>query len=63
MLLYGKILREVKGICVWQDRMSIMSAQSVICYLPGEILHEVKVHTNPHLINVFLDPIMWEDFA
>ena len=45
MLLYGEILREVKGLCVWQDQISIMLAQSVIYYLPGEILREVKVHT------------------
>ena len=24
---------------------------------------EVKVHTNPHLIIVFSDPIIWEDFT
>ena len=42
---YGKILREVKGLCVWQDQISIMPAQSIICYIPGEILREVKVHT------------------
>ena len=39
------ILCEVKGLREWLDQISIMSAQSIICYLPGEILREVKVHT------------------
>ena len=38
----------IKGLCVWHNHhnhISILSAQSVICYLLGEILCEVKVHT------------------
>ena len=59
MLLYGKILREVKGLRVWQDQISIMSAQSVICYLAtwGDFTSGQSSHINPHLITMFLDPI------
>ena len=58
-------LREVKGLCVWQDQISIMSAQSVISVLLtwGDFTWGQSSHINPHLIIVFSDPIIWEDFT
>ena len=38
--------------------ISIVSVQSVICYLLGEVLHEVKGHTNPHPTILFSDAII-----
>ena len=41
---FGKILREVKGLRVGGVGFSLISAQSKVCILHGEILRKVKVH-------------------